>query len=70
MRQTGKVTGADAAPPAARWAGRLIAARAADDEAGYAALLQAPAEGGELGDCIMALLSMVALNLTRAGASG
>jgi hypothetical protein len=62
--ETGSIeTDADKMPPPQRWAGRVIAARAADDEPGFYALLRAPAEGSELGDCITALLDMVARSL-------
>lgn len=60
---TGDVEIADEAPRHAAWAGRLIAARLADDEAGFIALLKAPAEGAQLGDAIMGLLHSVAVSL-------
>jgi hypothetical protein len=42
---TGKINGADDTPPEARWAGRLIAARANDDEASYLAILDSAPQG-------------------------
>src|SRR5437773_9726532 len=46
---TGQVETADEVTPAMRWAGRLIAARAADDEASFYALLRSLKEGSQLG---------------------
>lgn len=73
--ESGAVETADETSSTMRWAGRLIAARIADDEAGFYALLRAPAGGAELGDCIMALLHSVATSLNapdrvRAAAAG
>lgn len=62
---TGDIETADDVSPSLRWAGRLVAARLADDEAAFVALLHAPAEGTELGDGIMALLHMVAASLSN-----
>lgn len=49
--------------PSLRWAGRIIGARAADDEAGFMALLETPAEGFELGNAVMALVGIVAASV-------
>ena len=54
---------ADAVSPPLRWAGRVIAARAAMDLDGYTTLLNAPSAGAELGDSIMALLNIVATSI-------
>lgn len=51
----------------ARWAGRLIAARAADDQAQFLALLRSLPAGSALGDGIVALLRAVALGLNGTG---
>lgn len=60
---TDEVQTADDVQPSMRWAGRLIAARAADDEAAFMDLLRSVPEGAALGDCIMALLHAVAESL-------
>jgi hypothetical protein len=62
---TGDVETADEVSPSMRWAGRLIAARAADDEEGFMAVLRSLAEGTELGDGVMALLHVVAASLNN-----
>ena len=59
------VAAADEVRPSVRWAGQIIAARAADDWPSYEALLRAPAQGAELGDGIMALLDIVATSATH-----
>lgn len=64
--ETGEVETADEAPVHARWAGRLISARLANDEAGFMALLKAPDEGAQLGDAIMGLLQSVAISIKNA----
>jgi hypothetical protein len=64
--ESGQVETADETSPKMRWAGRLIAARIADDPDTYYALLKAPAGGSELGDHIMALLHSVAISLRDA----
>jgi hypothetical protein len=46
-----------------RWAGRLIAARAANDEESFYAVLGSVPEGGEFGDGIMSLLNIVATGI-------
>jgi hypothetical protein len=51
----------------ARWAGRLIAARAADDQGQFLALLRSLPAGAALGDGIVALLRAVALGLNGVG---
>lgn len=55
----------DKVPPRPRWAGQVIAARAADDEAAFMALMRQPAEGADLGDHVTALLDMVAQSLNN-----
>lgn len=55
----------DTVRPTAAWAGRVIAARAAMDEAQFLALMSAPAEGADLGAHIVELLSMVAISLNN-----
>ena len=60
------VLGAADVPAPVRWAGQIIAARAANDPDTYVALMQAPAEGADLGECIMALLTVVAANVDLA----
>lgn len=54
---------ADEVSDSMRWAGRLIAARAADDEDGFYAVLHSAPQGSDLGDGIMALLHVVATGL-------
>lgn len=56
---------ADDVQPPMRWAGRLIALRAADDYEGFMTLLRSVPEGAALGDCIMALLHCVAESLNN-----
>jgi hypothetical protein len=51
----------------ARWAGQVIAARAAMDEAAFMALIRVPAEGEELGAYVSALLQSVAMTLRSFG---
>lgn len=58
---------ADDVPAAARWAGRLISARAADDQDQFMALLRALPPGTALGDGITSLLRAVALGLNGVG---
>jgi len=68
---TGKVTAdADGLPPAVRWAGQLVAARAALDFDGFQALLLAmPADGLKRGEYATALL-MSCATLAKAGTGG
>jgi hypothetical protein len=55
---------ADEVPPEVRWAGRLVAARAALDEPAWDALLAAlPDDEAAIGQHVVALLSMAALTL-------
>lgn len=63
--ETGEVGGAEDVDPSKAWAGRLISYRAADDQDGFNALLQALPEGRALGDGIMALLGIVATSLNN-----
>ncbi len=63
---TGEAKTADDVDPAARWAGRLIALRAANDYDSFMTMLRSPAAGTELGDCIMTLLHCVAESLNNA----
>lgn len=59
----GPVQHAEEVPPPARWAGQVIAARAALDEDAFWALMDAPAEGTDLGSCVIALVQSVAMTL-------
>lgn len=65
-----QVQHADDVPPAVAWAGRLIAARAADDQATFEALILAAVdgEGDAWGQCVMTTLNVVALNLVMEAA--
>ena len=73
--ETGKITlDADAVPPAARWAGRLVAARAALDEVQWKVLVGTmPGDGFKRGEFAAALLmgcaGMYALAFPGAGAA-
>jgi hypothetical protein len=62
----GPLQHAEDVPPPARWAGQVIAARAALDEEAFYALLAAPAEGADLGSCVIALVQSVAMTLGEA----
>ena len=63
-QKTGRIETADEVPVEARWAGRVIAARAADDRPGFDALISAlPHDAAAVGAHVAALLSMVALNV-------
>jgi hypothetical protein len=62
---TDRVETAAEVSPSMRWAGWLISARAAGDEARFYELLRTPAEGAQLGDGIMALLHLVAHSLAN-----
>lgn len=64
--ETGDVGTADDVDPAKAWAGRLISYRAADDAAGFNAVLQSLPDGRALGDGVMALLAMVAMSINHA----
>lgn len=64
FEDTGTVQTADEVPPAARWAGRLLIARATDDQAMFNTLMASiPPDPRIVGDHVLALLDMVALNL-------
>ena len=69
---TGQVTlDADEIPPAARWAGRLVAARAAMDEAQFKALAGAlPDDRIKRGEYAAALLTGCAAMVSRARPAG
>ncbi|TMR11047.1 hypothetical protein ETD86_37005 [Nonomuraea turkmeniaca] len=63
-------SGPDEVRPTARWAGRLLAARAADDHDTFMALIDTiPGGPKDVGDHVWELVQMVALNL-RAQQSG
>lgn len=63
-QDTGVIQDAEATEPVARWAGRLIIARATGDEATWAALMDSvPQEPAVQADHIMCLLALVALNV-------
>jgi len=59
---------ADDVPPPVRWAGRFIAARAADDEPACAALYNSITTDEEFRDNIIAMLDIVATTLDVVGA--
>jgi hypothetical protein len=68
--ETGRIDTADGehVPERVRWAGKVIAARAADDEAAWDALMKAlPEDGAVVGQHVAAVLEMVALMLRRIG---
>lgn len=67
--ESGRIdTNADDVPPRVRWAGRVLAARAADDKATWDALMDAlPDDGQVIGEYVSAVLEMVALTLGRIG---
>jgi hypothetical protein len=56
----GNIGGADDVPPAIRWAGRFVAARAADDFDAAQALIQSCADDDEFSENLSALLHCVA----------
>lgn len=60
-------TGADEVPPAVAWAGRLIVARANDDEAQARALIDSVLSDEQWGRNVSALLSGIAIMLRQAG---
>jgi len=62
----GPVQSAQDVPAPARWAGQVTAARAALDQDAFFALLRAPAEGSDLGDCVQALVTSAALAVQEA----
>lgn len=68
--ETGELTDADQAPPRQVWAGRLLAARAADDEAAFRALIDSVPDRDELGHRVNAVLAMCALNLRHTPTPG
>lgn len=65
--ETGEIGGADDVPAEVRWAGRLIAARAADDEPTFNALIESvPSDPKAMGAHVARLLEMVAINIRAA----
>lgn len=69
--ETGRIDTADSeyVPDRVRWAGRVIAARAADDQPTWDALMAAlPDDGKAIGEHVAAVLETVALMLRRMGA--
>ena len=68
---SGEVGGADDVPEEVRWAGRVLAARAADDEDAWNALMDAlPDDPAATGRHVARLLHLVALNLRNLGVTG
>jgi hypothetical protein len=63
VKPDGDVGLADDVPAPVRWAGRFIAARAADDEAGCAALWNSITNDDEFSDNILATLDVVATTI-------
>lgn len=65
--ETGRITGnADEMRPAVRWAGRLFAARAADDQDMFDALIRAiPQNPDDTGEYIVAVLQSAVLTIQR-----
>lgn len=61
-RGTVDLTG-ETVPPGVRWAGELIAARAADDEAAFGKVLESCADDAEFGKFVGDLLTLIATNL-------
>ncbi len=66
---SGEVTAADETPVHARWAGQMLAARAAMDPQQWEALLKAP-PAEEMGPYIEAYLSMAATQIRDARGAG
>jgi hypothetical protein len=60
---TGAVGDADDVPPAVRWAGRFIAARAADDAAACAALVNSCSSDAEFFKNVCAMLEVAAITV-------
>jgi hypothetical protein len=66
-KDTGQLSGVDEVPPATRWAGRLIMARAAMDQDQWVALMRSVGNSQEWSACCDAVIQLVALNLRRGG---
>jgi len=66
-RDTGTLSTADEVPPATRWAGRLLMARAAMDQDQWTALMRSVSSDQEWSACCDAVIQLVALNLRRGG---
>ncbi len=62
--ETGEITDGDTSPVAARWAGRMLAARAANDPAQWAALLEAAPDNVE--DCVWQFIDIAARQVREA----
>jgi hypothetical protein len=62
-----EITDADATPPAARWAGRLVAARLADDQPQFRALINSCGTDEVFSANVAALLTTCGVMLRRAG---
>jgi hypothetical protein len=70
--ESGRIDSADGdfVPERVKWAGRVLAARAADDQATWDALMDAlPDDGTAIGEHVAAVLEMCALMLRRMGAA-
>lgn len=63
--ETGAVTDADGVPPRIRWAGRLIMARARDDQAAFRALINSITSDEEWSSNCSAVLETCALGIRR-----
>lgn len=62
-KNAGQVQHAEDVPMPVRWAGQVLAARAAMDEDGFWALMNAPSDGLDFGTCVSALVASVAQTL-------
>ena len=65
--ETGAIESADDVPPATRWTGRLIMARAEMDKDAYWALVRSVETDQQWADNCWAVVQMVALNLRQGG---
>lgn len=65
--ETGQIAGSpEEVPPAVRWAGRLYAARLADDQDTFESLINAiPMDPAQTGDYVMAVLQSTVLMIKR-----
>jgi hypothetical protein len=64
--ESGAIQSADEVPPAVAWAGRLMMARARDDQSTFKALIHTARTDEEWTANCSAVLSMCALNIRRA----
>lgn len=68
VNEHGKETSADDVPPAQRWAGRYVAARAVNDWDTCCALVESCASDAEYGERVGALVQVAAQTLNMVGA--